>query len=72
MLDKEVDLLRPASPRVSTRVLDAYPENVDTHDVGNWQLLAAIDALVAGEKSAATYHFAWFQACSTTIGKAQH
>jgi Family of unknown function (DUF5631)/Family of unknown function (DUF5632) len=72
VLDREVDLLQTHLRDVSTRVLDSYPEHVDVHDVGNWQLLAAIDALVAGDKSAATYHFAWFQACSTTIGKAQH
>jgi hypothetical protein len=72
VLDREVDLLQTHLREVSTRVLDGYPEHVDFHDVGNWQLLAAIDALVAGEKSSATYHFAWFQACSTTIGKAQH
>jgi Family of unknown function (DUF5631)/Family of unknown function (DUF5632) len=72
VLDREVDLLQTHLREVSTRVLDSYPEHVDFHDIGNWQLLAAIDALVAGEKSSATYHFAWFQACSTTIGKAQH
>ncbi|WP_445159992.1 DUF5631 domain-containing protein [Mycobacterium sp. Dal123C01] len=72
VLDREVDLLQTHLREVSTRVLDAYPEHVDFHDVGNWQLLAAIDALAAGEKSSATYHFAWFQACSTTIGKTQH
>jgi hypothetical protein len=73
VLDREVDLLQTHLREVSTRVLDSYPEQVDVHDVGNWQLLAAIDALVAGDKSAATYHFAWFQACSTTtIGQAQH
>jgi len=72
VLDREVDLLQTHLREVSTRVLDAYPEQVDFHDVGNWQLLAAIDALVAGDKSAATYHFAWFQACSTTIRQAQH
>ncbi|MDT5115349.1 MAG: hypothetical protein QOE30_1088, partial [Mycobacterium sp.] len=72
VLDREVDLLQTHLREVSTRVLDSYPEQVDFHDIGNWQLLAAIDALVAGDKPAATYHFAWFQACSTTIGKAQH
>jgi hypothetical protein len=68
VLDREVDLLHTYLIEVSTRVLDSYPEHVDLHDVGNWQLLAAIDALVAGDKTAANYHLAWFQACSTTIG----
>lgn len=67
VLDKEVELLQTHLQEVSTRVLDSYPDSVDSHDVGNWQLLAAIDALVAGDRTAANYHFAWFQACSTTI-----
>jgi hypothetical protein len=71
VLDKEVDLLDQHLTAVSSRVLDSYPENVDPHDVGNWQLLAAIAALVAGDKSAATYHLAWFRACSTTAGQTQ-
>ncbi len=72
VLDKEVELLREHLAAISTRVLDAYPDDVDTHEVGNWQLLAAVDALVAGDKSAASYHLAWFQACNTTIGQARH
>ncbi|ORX05220.1 hypothetical protein AWC29_11940 [Mycobacterium triplex] len=67
VLDKEVELLQTHLKEVSTRVLDSYPDNVDPHDVGSWQLLAAIEALVAGDKSAANYHLAWFQACSNTI-----
>jgi hypothetical protein len=67
VLDKEVELLHEHLAAISTRVLDSYPDHVDSHDVGNWQLLAAIDALVAGDKSAANYHLAWFQACGTTM-----
>jgi Family of unknown function (DUF5631)/Family of unknown function (DUF5632) len=66
VLDKEVDLLHEHLKAISARVLDSYPDHVDAHDVGNWQLLAAIDALVAGDKSAANYHLAWFQACNST------
>ncbi len=69
VLDKEVDLLQTHLREISTRVLESYPENVDVHDVGNWQLLAAIEALVADDKTAANYHLAWFQACSTTSHK---
>jgi len=69
VLDKEVELLHEHLAAISTRILDAYPADVDTHEVGNWQLLAAIDALVAGDKSAANYHLAWFQACSVTAGQ---
>jgi len=69
VLDKEIDQLHEYLAAISTRVLDSYPDHVDTNDVGNWQLLAAIDALVAGDKSAANYHFAWFQACSSALAK---
>jgi hypothetical protein len=69
VLDKEVELLQAHLREVSTRVLESYPDNVDFHDVGNWQLLAAIEALVAGDKSGANYHLAWFQACSTTMSQ---
>ncbi|BBY20119.1 hypothetical protein MSTO_03240 [Mycobacterium stomatepiae] len=69
VLEKEVELLQTHLKEVSTRVLESYPENVDFHEVGNWQLLAAIDALVAGDKSSANYHLAWFQACSTTMSQ---
>jgi hypothetical protein len=66
VLGTEVDLLHEHLAAVTMRVLDTYPDHVDSHDIGNWQLLAAIDALVAGDKSAANYHLAWFQACSST------
>jgi hypothetical protein len=64
--DKEVDQLREHLGTISARVLDSYPDHVDSQDIGNWQLLAAIDALVVGDKTAANYHLAWFKACSTT------
>lgn len=67
VLDKEVELLQTHLKEVSTRVLDSYPDNVDAHDIGNWQLLAAIEALVAGDTSGANYHLAWFQACSAPV-----
>jgi hypothetical protein len=60
VLDSEIDLLHEHLAGTSTRVLDSYPDAVDTHDVGNWQLLAAIDALIAGDKAATNYHLAWF------------
>jgi Family of unknown function (DUF5631)/Family of unknown function (DUF5632) len=73
VVDKEVDQLRDHLAAISARVLDSYPDHVDPHDIGNWQLLAAIDALVAGDATAANYHLAWFQACSTaTTGQALH
>jgi hypothetical protein len=42
-------------------VLAAYPDGVDAADVGNWQLLAAIDALLAKQQTILKYHFAWFR-----------
>jgi hypothetical protein len=48
------------------KVVESYPESVDAAVLGNWQLLAAIDALVEGDKNTANYHFAWFQALSKT------
>lgn len=64
VLDSEIAILREHLATTSAKVLDSYPGNVDAHDVGNWQLLAAIDALAAGDKTSANYHFAWFQACA--------
>ncbi|MDT5351451.1 MAG: hypothetical protein QOH91_4738 [Mycobacterium sp.] len=68
VLDSEVELLHQHLAAISTRVLDSYPDDVDANDVGNWQLLATIDALVAGDKTAANYHLAWFQACTAATG----
>lgn len=65
-LDSEVALLRAHLDAVARTVLSHYPDKVDPAQVGNWQLLATIDALINGEKSSANYHFAWFQAQSTT------
>jgi hypothetical protein len=42
-------------------VLAAYPDHREAA-VGNWQLLAATDALVQGQPATASYHFAWFAA----------
>lgn len=62
VLDSEIDLLHEHLAETSKRVLDEYPNHIDTHDVGNWQLLAALDALVVGDKATANYHLAWFVA----------
>lgn len=61
-LDSEVELLRDYLSTVSHTVLARYPESVDPIHVGNWQLLATIDALINDHKTLANYHFAWFQA----------
>ncbi|QYL17397.1 DUF5631 domain-containing protein [Mycolicibacterium pallens] len=66
-LDSEVELLREHLATVEGKVLGDYPDHVDTANVGNWQLLATIDALIKGEKTAANYHFAWFQALNLAM-----
>lgn len=67
VLDSEIDLLHEHITTVSTKILDGYPDRVDPQDVGNLQLLAAIDALVAGDRTVANYHLAWFLACSNNL-----
>ncbi|ORW84774.1 hypothetical protein AWC22_12810 [Mycobacterium riyadhense] len=69
VLDSEVETLRIELAEVTACVLDSYPDHVDAHEVGNWQLLAAIDALVAGDRTTANYHLAWFLACDSSAAK---
>jgi hypothetical protein len=66
-LDSEVELLREHLANVARQVLGDYPDHSDPAKVGNWQLLATIDALIKNEKTAANYHFAWFQALSLAL-----
>jgi hypothetical protein len=54
---------------LADRVLGSYPDHVDPNEVGNWQLLAAIEALVVGDKAAANYHLAWFLVCNTAAAE---
>ena len=65
-LDSEVDLLRDYLATVARTVIARYPRAVNPTQVGNWQLLATIDALINDEKTIANYHFAWFQAHALT------
>jgi hypothetical protein len=62
VLESEIELLREQLVSIRDQVLNAYPDDVDAAAVANWQLLASIDALAAGDKIGANYHFAWFQA----------
>jgi hypothetical protein len=64
VLEKEFDLLQGELAKVREKVLESYPGSVDATLLGNWQLLAAIDALIEGDKTGANYHLAWFQALS--------
>ena len=65
--DSEVELLRAHLNTVAERVLGAYPDDVDPDALGNWQLLAAIEALVDDDNIAANYHLAWFKTCATSM-----
>lgn len=62
VLDSEIELLRMKVDKLRERVLQSYPNHVEAAAVTDWQLLAAIDALVSRDRIGATYHFAWFQA----------
>jgi Family of unknown function (DUF5631)/Family of unknown function (DUF5632) len=64
VLDSESDMLREHLASTAQKVLNTYPANVDAADVGNWQLLAAIDALLSKQQTNLKYHFAWFQVLS--------
>ena len=61
-LDSEIALLRDHLHAVGHDVLDGYPDAVVPAAVGDWQLLAAVAALIDGSPMIANYHFAWFQA----------
>jgi len=61
-LDSEVALLRDHLNAVAHTVLGSYPDTVSGVEVGNWQLLATVDALINDERTLADYHFAWFRA----------
>ncbi|MGH9480077.1 MAG: DUF5631 domain-containing protein, partial [Terriglobales bacterium] len=69
VLDSEVDQLHEELTKLADRVLGSYPDAVDAAEVGNWQLLAAIDALVTRDRAAANYHLAWFLACNTAAAE---
>jgi hypothetical protein len=69
VLESEADDLHNQLTEFAERVLDSYPDQVDPAEVGNWQLLAAIEALVNGDKTAANYHLAWFLTCNTAAAE---
>ncbi|MGV0635223.1 DUF5631 domain-containing protein [Mycolicibacillus trivialis] len=63
VLDTEVALLRTHLAETRETVLADYPEKTPIAAVGNWQLLAAIEALITDDRHVAMYHYAWFRAC---------
>jgi hypothetical protein len=69
VLESEAKDLHDQLTELADRVLDSYPDHVNPDEVGNWQLLSAIEALVVGDKTAANYHLAWFLACNTAAAE---
>jgi hypothetical protein len=61
-LDSEIGLLRDHLDAAARLVLGGYPDKSDDDALGNWQLLATIDALVDNDTTRANYNFAWFHA----------
>lgn len=61
-LDSEITLLREHLSSAASTALSRYPGSVSAADLGDWQLLAATEALIIGGMHRANYHFAWFLA----------
>lgn len=57
--ENEAELLRGSVTDIQSSVLNAYPDH-DPAAVGDWMLLAAIEALIDGHEYLANYHMAWF------------
>jgi len=67
-LDSEIALLREQLRTVTRGVLDNYPATAGGAEVGNWQLMACVEALIVGDRMLANYHFSWFQAQARPCG----
>ncbi|OBH27054.1 Tat (twin-arginine translocation) pathway signal sequence [Mycobacterium sp. E342] len=67
VLENETQLLRTCIADIQNLVLTAYP-NHDPGAVGDWTLLAAIEAMIDGHKYLANYHMAWFDVISHLAG----
>ncbi len=59
VLENEVEALRRSIAEIQHSVLNTYP-NHDLAAVGDWMLLAAIEALIDEHEYLANYHMAWF------------
>lgn len=64
VLESEAEMLRECVAEIQHAVLGAYPHH-DPASVGDWMLLAAIEALIDSHEYLANYHLAWFD----TIGR---
>ncbi|WP_231995144.1 DUF5631 domain-containing protein [Mycobacterium sp. 852002-10029_SCH5224772] len=67
VLESEIEMLRECAADIQHSVLAAYP-NHDPAAVGDWMLLAAIEALIDGHEYLTNYHVAWFDAISHRSG----
>ena len=68
VLESETEMLRECAAAIQHSVLAAYP-NHDPAVVGDWMLLAAIEAMIDGHEYLANYHLAWFDAISRRSGR---
>lgn len=62
-LDSEVELLQDSLHSIADEAVATYPK-AKSDLIGNWQLLATIEALIGNETTCANYHLAWFRALS--------
>lgn len=67
VLESEIEMLRECVADIQNSVLAAYPHH-DPAAVGDWMLLAAIEALIDGHEYLTNYHMAWFDAISHRSG----
>ncbi|WP_196771399.1 DUF5631 domain-containing protein [Mycobacterium intracellulare] len=63
VLESEIEMLHECVADIQHSVMTAYP-NHDPAAVGDWMLLAAIEALIDGHEYLTNYHLAWFEAIS--------
>lgn len=67
VLESETEMLRECAAEIQHAVLAAYPKH-DPAAVGDWMLLAAIEALIDGHEYLANYHLAWFEVITRSSG----
>lgn len=67
VLESEIEMLQECVADIQHSVMSAYP-NHDPAAVGDWMLLAAIEALIDGHEYLTNYHLAWFEAISHRSG----
>ncbi|MUM05019.1 hypothetical protein B5P44_09535 [Mycobacterium sp. CBMA 213] len=67
----EIEQLRRELEDVRSATINAYREHKPDLPqlVGNWMLLAAIEAAADGHQDAAHYHMAWYTASFATTGR---